>query len=142
MNSLCELNQTTDEFLNRHWPASGDFGERPTWKSWEPFLRGCVPNNTLGGCYALFIAEKVIYIGKGAANGRGSTDGIACRVTGHVLRIAGYEAGTRTPLRKLTEKWKDITGICTIGFEKESEYLAHALESFLIRELTPQENRL
>ena len=137
MNNLCELNKTTDEFLNRHWPASGDFGERPTWISWEsPFLRGGIPNNELGGCYALFIGEDLIYIGKGVTK---ATGGISRRLTGYVLRIKGHEG--KTALRKLMERWGNITNVCTIGFSEGMKYLALSLESFLIREFAPRDNR-
>jgi hypothetical protein len=140
MNNLVKLNETTEEFFRRHWPLSGNFGFRPAWVRWEPFLFGSAPNYKLGGCYALFEKESLIYVGKGVGKGRGSTShhGISRRLSSHVLRIDRYE--NEGHWCKLMDKWSFITDIYTIGFSNETEYLAHALENFLIRELSPPKN--
>ncbi|MDI1278612.1 hypothetical protein, partial [Methylobacter sp.] len=139
-NLFTPSNKTTDELFKLHWPSSGNFGKRPTWEKWEPFLRGNVPNYKLGGCYALFEGVSLIYIGKGVGKVRGSTlsHGISRRLSSHVLRIDKYEKDYHWC--KLIDKWNGITDIYTIGFSNESEHLAHALENFLIRKLSPPKN--
>jgi hypothetical protein len=92
MNNLSELNKTTDKFFILQWPSSGTFGKRPTWERWATFPLGSAPYYTLGGCYALFEGENLIYIGKGASKGRGKTPyhGIARRLQSHVLRAGNH----------------------------------------------------
>jgi hypothetical protein len=139
MNNLFELNTTTDKFFNLHWPLAGNFGIQPTWKKWEKFLCNSVPNHEKGGCYALFEGDLLIYVGKGVGKGGGATPyhGISRRLSSHVLR--SYH-GSNNYLYELKDKWVDISDIYTIGFDNESEYLAHSLENFLIRKLTPPKN--
>lgn len=140
MSSICDLKNISNEFFNLHWPLQKNSGPQPTWIRWEPFLRGSAPNYKLGGCYALFSREELIYVGVGVAKGRGSTlyHGISRRLSGHVLRIDRYE--NEFQFYKLTDKWTDATDIYTIGFSNEIEYLALALEEFLIRKLSPIKN--
>ena len=135
MSNFFEMEETTKEFFDLHWPSLGNFGEQPIWKQWDPFLRGSVPNYKLGGCYALFERGNLIYIGKGS-------HGISRRLSSHVLRIDHYTEEKGEHISKLTDKWKDVDAIYTIGFTNEIEYLALALENFLIRKLSPPNNSI
>lgn len=134
MKNKNHLISATEDFFYLHWPSAWKSLKAPVWLNWDSFLLGSVPNHKLGGCYALFENENLIYIGKGVGN-------ISRRLTNHVLRIKGYTEVKGVHLSKLLEKWENVTAIYTIGFEPETEYLAHSLENYLIRRLTPRENK-
>lgn len=142
MSNFSDMEETTREFFDRHRPSSRNFGRSPIWRRWDSFLRGPVPNYMLGGCYALFEGGDLIYIGKGVGKGRGPTPyhGISRHLSSHVLRIDNYTEEKGEHISKLTDKWKNVDAIYTIGFANEIEYLAHALENFLIRKLSPPKN--
>lgn len=87
MSDLAILRSATDEFFRRHWPAEILSFERPDWKNWDSFLYGSVPNHDLGGCYALFCKNQLLYVGLGASKGtdRYRDHGISRRLMAHVL---------------------------------------------------------
>ncbi|MFX7427471.1 hypothetical protein ABTJ07_19030, partial [Acinetobacter baumannii] len=73
----------TGDFFELHWGL--DFGF-PEWDfSWN--FVGPVPNYLLGGLYALFSDEKLLYVGLGASRGGGiyQDRGISRRLLAHVL---------------------------------------------------------
>lgn len=113
--------------------------QRPGWKTWEPFLYGSVPSHDLGGCYALFSENELLYIGLGASKGGGlyPDHGISRRLMAHVI-ASDRQRGQQWS--KLRESWGSVTSIRTIGFPNDFSYMAAALETFLIRELNPPRN--
>lgn len=139
MSDLIKLEQTTNQFFLRHWSNENLPYQRPDWMEWKDFLYGSVPNYDLGGCYVLFSGNDLIYVGLGASRGSGLyvDHGISRRLMAHVIasdRLRGKEWS------KLREPWSNVTALFTIGFPNEYAYLAAALESFLIRELSPPKN--
>lgn len=143
MKTFADLESATNDFFRLHWPAAESFGSPPTWVSWDQFLRGSVPNYTRGGCYALFENERLAYIGKGVGIGNKSTPqhGISRRLSSHVICVAGYTEKKGQHLSKLRGGWENVTAISTVGFLASTEYIAHSLENFLIRQLQPPRNR-
>ncbi|MCW5581097.1 MAG: hypothetical protein KIS72_07145 [Luteimonas sp.] len=135
--SLEVLEEKTAEFFERHW-ARSILGLPPKWKGWDTFLQGSVPNFRCGGCYAIFFESELAYIGLGASRGGGiyPSHGISRRLMAHVLR-SDPEQGVG--YSKLLDEWADATNIYTIGMPN-TEYLAAALETYLIREISPPRN--
>lgn len=129
-----DLISLTDEFFHLHWNFSNT---PPKWNfSWD--LIGSLPNFELGGVYALFSDAKVIYIGVGNSLGdkRYRFHGLSRRMMSHVYRNAPKDSTTNYVFR---EKWLDmgVTNVATIGLPKEFNYLAPALEEYLIWKLSP-----
>ena len=94
------------------------------------------PNFQLGGLYALFSGDKLLYIGLGASKGGGiyKDRGISRRLLAHVLEIAPKNS----PLSYVPQdRWKDLQVdlVATIGFPEDRNYLACALEDYLIGKL-------
>jgi hypothetical protein len=127
-----QLIQQTTEFFNRHWSSDQPI---PSWNfGWE--WKGPVPNYLLGGLYALFNDEELIYIGLGRS---GTSRGISARLESHVLAKSGEgENYGYIP----QEKWKKlgVNKVGTIGFPSELNYLSPALEDYLISTLKPPAN--
>lgn len=138
-SSVKDLLSATDEFFSLHWLQSSILGNAPQWKIWENFLCGSVPNFDLGGCYALFSGDELIYVGLGASRGGGiyPNHGISRRLMAHVI-CADRERGREWA--KLREPWMDVTSLYSIGFPHDQAYLPAALEGFLIRKLSPPRN--
>ena len=134
--SLNRLEGCSSEFFRLHWHA--ELGAAPSWVQWQEFLQGSVPNYQYGGCYAIFSGKNLIYIGLGASRGGGlyPKHGISRRLMAHVLRS---DRPRGIGWSKLTEEWADATAIYTLGLPT-ADYLAPALESFLIREMSPPRN--
>ena len=134
--NLEDLIQATDAFFAMHWCP--EHGIEPKWEGWDNFLYGSVPNYLYPGCYAIFSESGLVYIGLGASKGSGRYPerGISRRLMGHVIR-SNRELGRGWS--ELTETWKEASSIHTIGF-KNAEYLAAALETYLIRKLEPSRN--
>ena len=134
---LAELECATATFLRRHWIESEN-GVPPEWVIWSQFLYGSVPNYKQGGCYALFVGDSLVYIGKGSSRGGGTyiDHGISRRLMAHV-----YSSAKTVDCRqlRLKEPWLDVTSLYTIGLT-DRDYLAPALEGFLIRTLLPARN--
>lgn len=139
MDDLRKLQQTTDEFFRRHWRSESLSCQQPNWNGWEEFLYGSAPNYELGGCYALFAGNELLYVGLGASRGGGlyPDHGISRRLMAHVIASDRHRGESWSRLR---DPWSSITAIFTIGFPNECIYLAAALEAFLIRELSPPRN--
>ena len=129
----------TVEFFQKHWNLEKS---PPEWS--EPWMWiGSVPNYQLGGVYALFKGDELIYIGLGASRGGGRypDSGLSRRLMAHVYRTAP-KGSTQSYLPR--EKWQEvgITSVSTIGFPLENNYLASALEDYLIGHLNPSENSI
>lgn len=134
-----DLVTSTDEFFSLHWNLEE---AAPTWDfSWE-FI-GPVPNYLLGGVYALLKNNEVVYIGLGTSKGGGiyKNRGLSRRLMSHVTLSAPKESMKDCVLR---ERWASlkVDKIATIGFPVERNYLAAALEEFLIGRLNPSENAM
>ena len=133
------LETETKKFFELHW---GSQLPLPTWDfSWN--WCSAVPNYKLGGAYALFSGESLVYVGLGASVGGGiyKDRGISRRLLAHVLQIAPAGSSTSYEPQKY---WKDaaVDSIATIGFPPELTYLACALEDYLIGMLNPPENNV
>jgi|SRR4029079_10513646 len=140
MISLSDLQEASKVFFARHWRSNEEAGPPPEWQEWTPFLFSTVPNHGLGGCYALFESEALIYVGLGASRGNVAYPGygITRRLMDHVIssdKNRGKDWSTLKP------DWLNVSAIYTIGLRSEDVYLAPALESYLIRELKPPQNR-
>ena len=127
----------TRSFFSKHW---GSEAPLPQWDfSWE--WRGPVPNYLVGGVYALLKGDEVLYVGLGNSRGGGiyQDRGISRRLMAHVIKAAP-SCSTKDSI--LRERWEAVgaTRVATLGFPKELNYLAPALEDFLIGKLNPPEN--
>jgi hypothetical protein len=133
-NNLTEL---TNLFFSMHWNIEE---EKPSWDFTWNFI-GPVPNYLLGGVYALLRGEEVIYIGLGASRGSGiyKDRGISRRLMSHVCLSAPKNSEFSVVLR---ERWQilKIDKVATLGFSPERNYLAAALEDFLISGINPIAN--
>jgi len=138
MNDKQGLIQHTNDFFNLHW---GFDSKAPCWDfSWN--WCGAVTNYHLGGLYALFNGENLIYIGLGSSRGGGlyQDRGISRRLMAHVLRNAPKDMEVSYIPR---ERWKKlgVDVVATLGFPEDKNYLALALEDYLIGRTNPPENR-
>lgn len=129
---------STVQFFERHWGIESAW---PTWDfSWK--WRGPVPNYRLGGVYALFVGNDLLYVGLGASRGAGNYQdcGISRRLMAHVIRTTSDDSGGMwyTPRDHWLSLGVDL--VATIGFRSECSYLAPALEDYLIGKLNPPEN--
>lgn len=139
MNDQTRLADATKRFFSIHW---GMGEQAPEWDfSWE--WRGAVPNYLLGGLYAVFSKGKLVYVGLGASNGGGiyKDRGISRRLLAHVIQICTSDSSKSYEPK---DRWKalDVDLIATIGFPAEVNYLACALEDYLIGVLNPPENQM
>ena len=125
-----DLVKETESFFNLHWVKGV---EVPAWKNqWD--WNSSLPNCDLGGVYALFDGNgEIVYIGLGAS-ARGS--GLSIRIVSHVIKSNPSKIPEYIP----QEKWLEIKDIGTIGFPLEYQYMALALEDFLINKLKPKKN--
>jgi len=140
MTNFTDLVNSTELFFGHHWPQQAvDFDVPPGWTPWSPFLYGPLPNYQCGGCYALFVEDDLVYVGLGVAKGGGASEhhGISRRLAGHVLR---RDAQRGRGWYKTVDRWSAATALYTIGFTHQTEYLAPALERFLIWKLDPPKN--
>jgi hypothetical protein len=137
VEDLEKLIEATSGFFGLHWSPE-QLGEPPGWRLWETFLEGSVPGYQYGGCYALFEGNRLTYIGLGVSRGGGlyQQHGLSRRIMAHVYR-SDHARGPNC--LRLHEKWLRTTGLYTLAFP-EHEYLAPALESYLIRDLQPPRN--
>ena len=138
MANKTDLLKYTTQFFDLHWGLDVD---RPEWDfSWD--WNGAVPNYLLGGVYALFNGDNLLYIGLGSSRGGGiyKDRGISRRLMSHVyLRTPNTETGYMP-----RERWEKlgVNKVATIGFQQELNYLAPALEDYLIGKLNPEENSM
>lgn len=130
LEDLSTLNKLTSVFFEQHW-SKNKLGTPPMWKSGWKF-EGSIYDNGLGGVYALLNSEnKIGYIGVGISNSK--YGGLVDRLLSHVIVPSSNNPAVF--LCKKTWKNKDVESIATIGFDKEVEYLASALEIYLIRNI-------
>lgn len=139
MNDQSRLVNETQRFFSLHW---GVTEKTPEWDfSWE--WRDSVPNHLLGGLYAIFSSHELVYVGLGASNGGGiyRDRGISRRLLAHVIKISTTDSSRSYEPH---DRWKAIgvDSIATIGFPAGLNYLACALEDYLIGKLNPPENRM
>ena len=137
MSHKSQLIALSKSFFEKHWGIPED---HPEWDfSWEWI--GPVPYHKFGGLYALLNDETVLYIGLGNSRGAGiyQEHGISRRLLAHVLDTAP-EDHNKSYLPK--DRWHNlgVTKVATLGFPNSVNYLAPALEDFLIGELNPIEN--
>ena len=129
----------TDDFFSKHWNVDV---QPPVWSKPSEWV-GSVPNFNLGGVYALFKGDELIYIGSGVSRGGGSypDSGLSRRLMAHVYRSAPKESKKDAIPR---EKWEKagLTSISTIGFPAEYNYMASSLEDFLIGVINPPFNNV
>jgi hypothetical protein len=143
MPTLSELKEETNKFFSRHWDKQSS-SPSPEWSEpWEFFHT--LPNNELGGCYAFAKDEEVKYIG--VALNRG-IEGYENHSLGN--RIKNYWSvhmkvpkvdGKTTYMPTGNLQTEGITSIYTIGLPEVQNYLALALELYLIRKLKPKMNK-
>lgn len=113
-------------FINR------DNAEYAEWSE-QWYFNGEVPNNEKsGGCYALFVGDELVYIGKGI----GKNSGLASKVSKRWVSNKGDLEQHYKP----SSEFPDITSIMTIGFTKH-DFIAAALEIYLIETLLPPRNK-
>ncbi|MGO3742409.1 hypothetical protein [Kerstersia sp.] len=138
--SIHTLQDLTNRFFQRHWPTDAA-AAAPRWTMWEPFLSAPCPNYNRNGCYALLGGKQILYIGAGMAAGRPGdryeNHGISTRLK-HVF----LADRNRPNWHKLKDLWRDrgVDGAYTLGFD-ECQYLALALEHYLITHLRPALNK-
>lgn len=138
--TMVDLEAATEQFFGLHWGIDATY---PCWNfSWK--WRCAVPNYHLGGLYALFAGNCLIYVGLAASRGSGNYQGrgISRRLMAHVLKTAPDNRDSVN--YTLREHWRTcgVDLVATIGFPAEYDYLAPALEDFLIGKLNPPENTM
>lgn len=158
------LKKPTDTFFDRHWKEQPD--TRPIWQVWKLDSqlpagdRGRWHREHLGGCYAVFAGEKLLYVGLALTSGRNpknekSQRGIIDRLRRHVIEDPDkngiYELNKKKKVlwpEHLLEKglWAKAAPlepiqIHVIAFPNHYRYLAAALEAFLIFQLEPPCNK-
>lgn len=139
MTDQKQLSEHTQGFFDLHWGLNEP---PPQWNySWR--WCGAVPNYQLGGLYALFSGDRLLYIGLGASKGGGiyKDRGISRRLLAHVLQTT--PKGTSISYEP-QNRWKScqVDLVATIGFPADRNYLACALEDYLIGDLNPPENQM
>ncbi len=139
MNDRNTLASETQKFFSLHW---GMPDKAPEWDfSWN--WCGAVPNFKLGGLYAAFANDELVYVGLGASKGGGiyKDRGISRRLLAHVIQIS---SGDKSKSYEPQDRWKavGVDSIATIGFPADLNYLACALEDYLIGRLNPPENQM
>lgn len=130
------LESATRDFFRLYWNES-HIGEPPQWNTWN--LVGEPAEAKKGGCYAIYRAETLLYIGVAVTEGKnaaktGKKYGLLNRLMRHVIRRKGRGSTEFVPYEK-KEQWKGLTRIHLIGFPDDHRHLAAALEAYLIRKL-------
>jgi len=131
-----DLEVATSEFFSEYCRKE-KFGKFPVWSpKWD--FKGTLPYNDKKGCYAhLNNKDEVIYIGLGISNSN-SGSGIGSRVSNYWTQTNEVIDGEK----KYKSTVQDVTSIITLPFEKNTFYLAAALEVYLIQNLNGINNRL
>jgi hypothetical protein len=139
MPTVNDLERATDAFLELHWPSGTS---RPRWST-EPWrFVGTLRNGDARGCYAFLRGDTVTYVGLGAGRnpGRYEGAGLGARLS-RCWRYGGEKDALGQRVYRRAEGYEDVDAIITIPLV-EYPYLACALEAYLIRELTPERNRI
>jgi len=143
MPSIEQLKQATRDFFDKHWDTNSGIVQ-PEWSEPWMFFHE-VPFNNHRGCYVHVTKEDVVYIGVALNSG---IEGYKDHSLG--ARIRNYWEVDKTkekldgktyykPSTSLMERGIDT--IYTLGFPLgEQEYLAIALEHYLIQRLNPRDN--
>lgn len=134
------LARVTRRFFKLHWSSNR---VQPTWRRWD--LTDPPPEAEMGGCYAVYRKEKLLYIGVAVTQGKnaaatGRRYGLLNRLRRHVVRKKRGSNGFEPMVRVGKEQWEKIDCIQLIGFPDEQRYLAPALEGYLIERLQPEIN--
>lgn len=58
---VADLTKATEYFFSRHWNQEVIGKAPPQWLRWQE-IRGSAPNYDLGGCYAVFEGESLVYV--------------------------------------------------------------------------------
>lgn len=145
MADLHQLRVLTHEFFKRHW-YMGTEKDYPTWSiEWK--FEGEVPDNMYNGCYAWLKDGEVVYIGIAMNKGMKGYEG-------HSLgtRISKYwrvnkESRIKGVYRPSDDEADKLDSIVTLAFKGKGsdgslnqDYLACALELYLIRVIKPKHN--
>lgn len=143
MPSIEQLKQATRNFFDKHWDLKSD-KQPPEWSEPWMFFHE-VPFNNHRGCYVHVTKEDVVYIGVALNSGiegyKGHSLGARIRNCWEVDKTKGKLDGKTyyKPSTSLMERGIDT--IYTLGFPLgEQEYLAIALEHYLIQRLNPRDN--
>jgi hypothetical protein len=139
MATIDDLKKKTIEFLIKHYIKSPQ-SKFPEWSPvWE--FKDTIPEYDKRGCYALLNNSNVEYIGVaiGISNEKTKDSGIGYRLKNY-WKVKERGSSNDLKLYKPSPhiNWT-FSGIITLGFE-DQEYLAAALEVFLIQSLNPPKN--
>ena len=148
--SIDELKAKTHQFFKLHWSLDNP---PPQWDGFWYFQgtihqdKPGIPNQDKPGCYALLEeGDNVAKIGVGAGPAPGDYQhaGLGKRLHEYWRVDKNYsDLPTEERKYKPSEDYAEwLTGIMTIGFDKDYGYLARALEAFLIAELEPPKNKI
>jgi len=101
MKQVPTLEEATDDFFELHWNASRISDLRPRWKTWN--LQGVPPEAGMGGCYAIYGGDRLLYIGVAVTEGKNATKtgkkyGLLNRLERHVIRRASEVPRSMFPL--------------------------------------------
>ena len=123
------LRASTRKFFGLHWSKESP-AVVPKWVRLDQ--ANVLDSIREGGCYAILDGSgNVCYVGLGIAKAakEGGAGGVLGRLYRHVLVRGALGQGDLEPKRKI---WSGMSGILYIPFG-DQEYLAAALESYLIR---------
>lgn len=142
-SNLTNLREVTLEFFKKHWNSSSK-NPPPEWSAKWMFL-GEVPNNTRKGCYCFLKDDEVKYVGVALNSGLPGYKGhsLGARISKYWRRDSKGKDESGNQFYKPAENLisEGINGITTLPFpDDDQEYLALALELFLIRKLAPKMN--
>ena len=139
MKTIKDLKDKTNKFFELHWPNHNNY---PKWSDVWKFL-GPIPYNENQGCYALLKNNEIVYIGVGLSKGYGiyTGAGLGNRLHKYWRKKRNNLLSEKAEYEPSKEYENKIDGIITIGFPKYN-YLAAALELYLISELKPPMNKI
>lgn len=143
------LRTRTRTFFKRHW--NDELHSQPDWQVWElssPLPEGELGHwhsKNMGGCYAVFAGDKLVYVGLALTPGWNPKEGqrqkgILDRLKRHVIERSGQvdsynlkeTTRSRWDLSDLVKYPVETIQIHVIAFPERYRYLAAALETFLI----------
>ena len=133
--TINELLLSTELFFNQHWNTA-ELGEYPKWSD-PHFNFGKIPNYDKQGVYAFVKDDLITYIGVGTSRGSGRYRGNG--LSARVMKYCRWNED-KTEYIAVDPRLKEAGSIITIGFERDTAYLANALEIFLISKLEPIHN--
>lgn len=133
--TLNELIRNTELFFEHHWNVDL-LGKPPEWSPVH-FNFGKIPNYDKQGVYAFIKGDLVTYIGVGTSRGTGRYRGNG--LSARVMKYCRWNED-KTEYIAIDPRLKDAGSIITIDFERDTAYLANALEVFLISKIQPVHN--